>query len=71
MEDSHSERIFSKPSCIDSISFDILEYIKETEDAATVHYERIFLTHSYIESFFLWILEDDIKASGNAAIVKS
>ena len=39
-------------------------------DYEATHNERIFWTPSWIGYIQLWILEDDIKAAGNASLVE-
>ena len=43
----------------------------ETVDAEVTHSERMFWTYSDIDSIFLWLLENCVKAEGNASLGES
>ena len=43
----------------------------KTSYSEAAHSERIFWTYSCIDSIMLWLLEDDVKAAGNAEIGES
>ena len=43
----------------------------ETAHSKAEHSECILLKPSYIDSILLWLLEDDVKAAGNAALGES
>ena len=49
----------------------VIEALPEAVDSETSHSECILLTPSCIDSVSLWILEDYIKAAGNAALGES
>ena len=49
----------------------MVKSLVEKSDAEDAQSERIFWTPSCIDSIFLWPLEDDVKAAGNAELGES